>query len=259
MTNNNLEQTAIRNHYHGIHLAKILIFDQIPSTNAYTKSHHNEFSNEHPSLILAEQQTSGYGRFKRDFYSPAMTGIYMSVVLPINLIKDPNLLTLTAGISTVTSLSKTFPDSDLHLKWVNDILFDDKKCGGILAESVSNEDGAISKIILGIGLNINTQQFPNQLNTIANSLSDRDVIDRNIIIADILSSLLNNCQFSADKILPKYRALCTTIGRSVTVQNGNKSLSGQAIDVTDNGALILLDDKKNRHLINSGEVTKILN
>lgn len=259
MTNTNLEQNEIRNHYHGTTLAKILIFDQIPSTNAYAKSHHTEFSNEHPSLILAEQQTSGYGRFKRDFYSPANSGIYMSVVLPINLIKAPNLLTLTAGISAVTGLNKTFPESDLHLKWVNDILLNNKKCGGILAESISNDQDAISKIILGIGLNINTQQFPNQLNTIANSISNRDVIDRNIIIADILSSLLNNCQLGADKILPRYRTLCATIGQLVTVQNGSKNLSGQVIDVAEDGSLVLIDDKKNRHLINSGEVTKVLN
>ncbi|WP_334329592.1 biotin--[acetyl-CoA-carboxylase] ligase [Companilactobacillus sp. HBUAS59699] len=233
---------------------KILTFKKINSTNTFAK----EYLLDHPNqtvAIIADAQTAGYGRFKRDFYSPQQTGIYLSIIIPTT-ITNPGLLTTMAGLASITALKKNFPEENLKLKWINDLLLNNKKVGGILAENINNSNG--NHLVLGIGINLNTADFPKELQTIATSISSNDSIDRNIVIADILNQFFSRFPtYQTGDFLPEYRKLCDTLNKTVRIVNGNTELTGTAVDINSNGALILEDTKKLRHIINSGEVTKV--
>lgn len=232
----------------------IQVFDEIDSTNTFLKQNFTNLSSEHPSLVVANSQSAGYGKFKRKFFSPN-SGVYFSILLPHQLVKNPNLLTLATGVAVCSVLKKIIPNGAFSLKWVNDILIDDLKCGGILAENISDDNGN-SNYIVGIGVNINVKQFPNELIGIASNIPQSQEFDRNFFIAEIINlflELLSNNQ----QIIPQFRLLCSTFGHRVEVINGKQIVVGQAVNVDDSGALIVIDDKKLHHLFNSGEVSKI--
>jgi len=232
----------------------ILKFDKIDSTNTFSK----EYIATHPNntaVVIAEAQTNGYGRFQRDFYSPQSTGIYLSIIIPTDKI-IPGLLTTMTGLTTVKALKRSFPEVNLKLKWINDILLNSKKIGGILAENIPNDNG--SNLIIGIGINLNTIEFPDELKSIAGSISNNSTVDRNKIIADILNCFFEQFKtYQTGEFLPEYRRICDTLTRTVRITNGNQETIGQAIDIAADGSLVLLDNKKLRHIINSGEVTKV--
>ncbi|WP_300562683.1 biotin--[acetyl-CoA-carboxylase] ligase [Companilactobacillus sp.] len=256
MANNEINPNEIQNHITTLKKIDIISFTTLDSTNTYAKNHSDEFSNSHPTLIIADQQTAGYGRFKRGFFSPKDTGIYLSLVLPINNIDDPSLLTLATGVAVVSALREMTNSQLINLKWVNDILIHDKKCGGILTESISDSHGKISKVIVGIGLNINTLEFPEELENIATSISDEIDLERNTIVSQIIKNFFK-LDLTGNDFLSDYRTYCSTLGKTIQVVNGNQTIAGKAIEIADDGSLVLIDDKKNRHRINSGEVTKI--
>ena len=232
----------------------IQVFDEIDSTNTFLKRNFIDFSSERPSLIVANSQSAGYGKFKRNFFSPN-SGVYFSILLPHQLVKNPNLLTLAAGVAVCSVLKKFIPSGNFSLKWVNDILIDGLKCGGILAENISDDKGN-SAFIIGIGVNINVKQFPDELIGIASNIPQSEEFDRNFFIAEVINSFLELLSEN-QQIIPQFRLLCSTFGHRVEVTNGNQIVVGQAVNVDDSGALIVIDDKKNHHLFNSGEVSKI--
>ena len=232
----------------------IQVFDEIDSTNTFLKRNFTSLTSERPSLVVAKSQSAGYGKFKRNFFSPN-SGVYFSILLPHQLVKKPGLLTLAAGVAVCSILKKTIPNGDFSLKWVNDILIDGLKCGGILAENISDDKGN-SAFIIGIGVNINVKQFPDELIGIASNIPQSKEFDRNLFIAEIINLFLELLS-KVEQIVPQFRLLCSTFGHRVEVVNGKKIIVGQAVNVDDSGALIVIDDKKNHHLFNSGEVSKV--
>lgn len=236
--------------------ASVEVFDEIDSSNAYLKRHFSEFSSSEPSLVVADSQSGGYGKFGRVFFSPSDSGVYFSVLLPVELVEDVSLLTLAAGVCVCRALSGMISGRDFSLKWVNDILVDGLKCGGILAESVVDDSGRMRFVVLGIGVNFSVDAFPDELAGIAGHSGAGASFDRNVFVASVLNSLVPLLQ-KADSIVPAFRQLCSTFGQRVEVVAGNRRVVGQAVDVDDSGALVVIDDKKNRHLFNSGEVSKI--
>lgn len=252
MTNKPINKLAIQARLN--QSLNILTFDQINSTNTFAK----EYLIQHPkqnTVIIADTQTNGYGRFKRDFYSPKDTGIYLSLIIPTTVV-SPGLLTTMTGLTAVKALKQSFPGADLKLKWVNDILLHNKKIGGILAENIPTKSG--NHLVLGIGINLNTTDFPQELQPIAGSVSNNSNLDRNIVIADLLNQFFEKFQtYQTGDFLSEYCKLCDTLNKTVRIVNGNDEIIGTAVDIAKDGALILEDEKKLRHTINSGEVTKV--
>ena len=120
-------------------------------------------------VLVAETQSAGRGRLGRVWESPVGTGIYLSLLLrpPLPPTELPKL-TLTAAVAVVEAL-KEVTALEIGIKWPNDILFGGKKLGGILTE-METESDQMSHVILGVGLNINTQVFPDHLAGLATSL-----------------------------------------------------------------------------------------
>ncbi|WP_010624654.1 biotin--[acetyl-CoA-carboxylase] ligase [Companilactobacillus versmoldensis] len=256
MTNNPIDIEKIIQFYPKAEQLELRYFESIDSTNTFAKNHQAEFSDQRPTVLVANQQTNGYGRFKRDFYSPAGSGIYLTLVLPIEQKIIPGLWTLGTGVAVVKALQQFTNNQNIKLKWINDILLNDHKCGGILAESISDSAGKITKIVIGVGLNINTSIFPSELQNIAKSITEESEVDRNQIIALLLEQFFQ-LDFRTNSFLNDYRQFCDTLGKKIQVINGKQEIVGIADDILPDGSLVVFDDKKNRHVINSGEVSKI--
>lgn len=118
------------------------------------------------ACFLANQQTAGYGKRGRHFYSPADQGLYLSLVLPkFHFIKAKmSLLTPAVAMAIVEQLAVFYPDKDFVLKWVNDIYLDGKKIAGILTERL------VKGLVIGVGINSAEERFPVQLQSKAGSL-----------------------------------------------------------------------------------------
>lgn len=203
-----------------------------------------------PRVIIANKQNNGHGRYGRAFYSPANTGIYFSLILPPQT-ANPGLFTTGIAVSIFKSLSKFFPHKNFQFKWVNDIYLADKKIGGILVETVKD------RLVCGVGLNISTEEFPSSLKQVAGSITQENSIMREYLLAAIINQIIQdipNYNFGLHLFLYKEKSLI--LNHNIIVKINNESLEGVAIDITENGELVLQTSKQ-RHILNSGEITKI--
>ncbi|WP_461214946.1 biotin--[acetyl-CoA-carboxylase] ligase [Lacticaseibacillus sp. GG6-2] len=212
-----------------------------------------------PAVFVADAQTAGYGRRGRTFYSPAATGLYLSVVLP-NAGQDLSQVgLLTTGVATavVEVLQEFYPQAALGLKWVNDIVANGHKVGGILCEAVlALESATTPAFVVGIGLNLATTDFPPALQAIAGAIS-HEISNRNRLAAAISQVVLAMAvDYRSGAFLPTYRALSTVIGRQVTLALGTREVTGLVLGIADNGGL-RLQTANGEETYTSGEVIKV--
>jgi BirA family transcriptional regulator, biotin operon repressor / biotin---[acetyl-CoA-carboxylase] ligase len=121
------------------------------------------------TLVLAEEQTHGRGRLGRSWVSEGNAGIYASILLrPALKPRDATVLTLLAAVATSEAIEQTCGLS-VDIKWPNDLLLNRRKCCGILSE-MQTEGDRIRYVIVGIGINVNQTEFPNDLGHRATSL-----------------------------------------------------------------------------------------
>ena len=166
--------------------------EEISSTNSFLSD--LPLSDCHDGMaMVADKQTAGRGRMQRSWFSPSKTNLQFSVLLqPKKNLWDIPQLALVAAVSVVDALKRVVPDVDAGIKWPNDILVGGKKLAGILCEMQAEAD-IIHKVILGIGINVNTEkkQFPSSISKIATSLQIEtgETINRSLLIAELLNSL----------------------------------------------------------------------
>ncbi len=165
------------------------VFGEIDSTNNEAKRRLGA-NDQRDCLLVADRQTGGRGRMGHTFFSPAGTGIYMTLSLELNApLYHPERITLAAAVAVVRVLQPLLKDK-LQLKWVNDIFYRGKKIAGILSEAISDlETGLIQHVIVGIGMNIRPMEFPEDLKDIAGS-AELASPSRNEIAGRIAEELL---------------------------------------------------------------------
>lgn len=206
------------------------------------------------SVFIAEEQTSGRGRLGRDWVSQRGYGIWMSIYLEPEISAEKiSQLTIIAGISVSRAIFGSL------IKWPNDVLLDGKKVSGILTEMVSDGKNS-NKVIVGIGVNVNTEMFPEELSDKATSLFlhtgnfyDRTELAKNIVAEffDLYEEFLKD-GFSAIK--DEYTKKCATLGREVFIISQNEEKIAKAVDISGDGELIIETDA-GREIVNSGEVS----
>jgi Biotin/lipoate A/B protein ligase family. len=126
------------------------------------------------TVIIASEQTQGRGRMGRTFFSPPSTGLYMSVILRPQLSLEDSLLITTGTAVAVAKAIETLTQKGVQIKWVNDLFMDGKKVCGILTEASLNvENGGLDYAVVGIGINVCTKDFPNDLKDLAGSIFDK--------------------------------------------------------------------------------------
>ncbi len=206
------------------------------------------------SVFLADMQTNGRGRLGRGWSSPKGSGIWMSILLkPENGILDVSQLTLIAGLAVSRTIDET------TIKWPNDVLISNKKVAGILTEATL-ENGKIKQIIVGIGINVANRDFPEELCDKATSIyvETGKILDREKLICDITSEFFTMYdEFLKNRFRifkEEYKEKCITLNKEVYLVNNAGKRIAKAVDITDNGELIVEINGK-EEIINSCEVS----
>lgn len=234
-------------------------FNEVDSTNTYAKKLLSQNKIADPMVIVADKQTAGHGRRGREFYSPKDTGIYMSMVLPIkdNEVFDGGLITTMTAVATVHGLKQSYPNVNFQLKWVNDIYVNNKKVSGILTESVMDvELMHPSALIIGIGINLNSNHFPKNMGRPIGAISDNKV-DKNKVVTDILNEFYKLYpNYQKGEFMDEYRDLSMLINHQVQIETHRALITGKVVDFDHHGRLIL-DDGNETKSIMTGEVVKV--
>jgi len=212
------------------------VFDEIDSTNTYAKRCAAEGC-EHGYLVTADSQTAGRGRHGRSFYSPAQSGIYMSVVLRHRRPIRESLMVTVASAVAVCRAIEALTDAQVRIKWVNDVFVGRRKAAGILVEAITDfPQGVTEALIAGIGVNLRTEDFPEELRSVAGSLNSS--CSRNALIAHIASELLSltdDPDYAA--IMDEYRRRSLVLGREVAFTQNGVTYRGTATAINDAGNL----------------------
>ncbi|WBB38740.1 biotin--[acetyl-CoA-carboxylase] ligase [Parvimonas micra] len=229
----------------------IEIFDSIDSTNKYLKSKINE--KNYGTIVISNEQTNGYGKNDRQFISNKDTGIYMSILINPNcLIEESLKITILTSVAVLSAIKSVY-NLDVKLKWVNDIILNDLKVGGILCESQINlNNNIIDNMIVGIGINVKEFEFPPRLKNIATSIENNTniKISRNELISEIINFF--DLYFIDNKnYLNLYKENSYVLGKDITVIQNDRQFFAKAIDIEDNGALIVQEQEKIIKLISS--------
>ena len=216
---------------------------------------------KHGTVVISEEQTGGKGRMGRSFYSPSNTGIYMSIILKPDLkITDSVLITTASSVAICKAIEKT-TNIKPGIKWINDIILNNKKVCGILTEAATDfETGNIQYAIVGIGINFSTNKddFPEEIKDIATSLfSDKKhMITRNNLCAEIINEILflvkklKNYDFIKD-----YKKRSVILNKKITfTQNGVTSI-GTALDINSDGSLLVKKVTGEIITLNTGEIS----
>lgn len=216
---------------------------------------------KHGTVVISEEQTAGKGRLGRSFYSPANTGIYMSIILRPNLTAMDSVLITTSSSVIICESIKKVTGIDCQIKWINDIYLNNKKVAGILTEASTNfESGTIDYLILGIGINFNQPKddFPDELKSIASSLfnNNSNNINRNMLCAEIISNILDMTpRIKNYDFISEYKKRSIVLNQEIIYISSGISSKGKAININCDGSLVVEHDDGSIKILNSGEVS----
>jgi BirA family biotin operon repressor/biotin-[acetyl-CoA-carboxylase] ligase len=212
--------------------------------------------------VIADRQAAGRGRRGRPWVSLPGLGLYTSILLRPSLpAPRVTLLTFGAGLAALEAIRETC-GLDAGLKWPNDVLVRGRKVVGILTEA-QTMGGRVSEVVVGIGINANhrTEDFPEELRQQATSLhlETGSRVDRGVVAAALYRAMDDwyrvLCEGGGDRIVAAARSRSAVLGRSISVINGTGSWSGLALDLDNEGALLVRDERGTVHRLISEEVS----
>ena len=224
-------------------------YKSIDSTNTQAKRLLKE-GKKPPFLVVAGQQTAGRGRQGKSFFSPDKTGIYMSLVIEEDKNTDFVKMTAAAAVSVCMAI-EALTDKKPEIKWVNDIFLGEKKICGILCESVIDGNSSVP-VIIGIGLNVTTSQFPDGLEN-AGSLSA--AVSHSALTGEITKNLLRLSKSDISAFIDYYRSRSMLIGKEIVFFENGKECEALAVGVDENCALTVKTKSGEIKKLNSGEIT----
>jgi BirA family biotin operon repressor/biotin-[acetyl-CoA-carboxylase] ligase len=216
---------------------------------------------EEGEVVIAEFQEKGSGRLGRQWFSPPLLNLCLSVILrPKIPPHQASLITLMAAVATAVVIKQLFGLLPL-IKWPNDILLRDRKVAGLLNE-IHSEMDRIHFVILGIGVNLNMEEeiFPREIQKIATSLriETGQTISRKAFLQSLLLELERWYEIflkhGSPVILKAWKDWAQIAGRRVRVTSFGETLVGIAIDVDSDGALILETEDGKRKRVVAGDI-----
>lgn len=235
-------------------------YDAVESTNLIAIEMAKQGAPE-GTAVLANEQLSGRGRGVRSWHSPAGVGVYCSIVLrPKMAPSKGQLITLMTSVSIVKAIAQRTGLSP-RVKWPNDILINNRKVAGILLES--RVSGAqIGYVVLGFGINVNNDSadLPEDIRVKASSLllELKKPVDRSTLVVEIFSELeriydiFQRHDFSL--ILEQWRHYSATLGQRVRIWQKDKTTEGIALDLTEDGGLLLKLEEGKQVVVHAGDV-----
>ncbi len=242
---------------------KIFYSPELESTNiiAKEKALHRTEEIDEGTIIIAEKQSAGKGRLGRKWFSPT-GGIWVSIILypqlPPSYIPRITLMTAVAVVKAI----KVYTQIESQIKWPNDILINEKKVCGILTE-MSAELDIINWVVVGIGINVNIdrREFPEDIQE--NTISLKEVSGKEVLRVKLAQTFLQEFEKYYDKlkrkeffsILREWKLYSHTLGRKIRVDMGERIITGEAMDINEEGALVLKKEDGERVEIISGTVS----
>lgn len=229
------------------------VLQEVDSTNSEARRRIKAGLTE-PLLLAAEHQTAGRGRQGKTFYSPAGTGIYMTLVLhPFVPLTDAVSVTARTSVAVCRAIRK-MTDLRPEIKWVNDLYLNGKKICGILVEAISDyQAGVTQSLIIGIGINVTTKTFPEELQEAASLCVE---LNRNRLIAGIAEELRKELGDWQDKgYLRDYRNWSMVLGKSIVWTQDGMKRKATALEIDDRGGLVVQNEDGSRHTLSSGEIS----
>lgn len=231
---------------------KLFIYDETDTTNDRAKANSDA---PEGSVFIAEVQTHGKGSRGRGWVSPRGTGIWHTILLKPDISPlEVSQITLVAGLAVCKAIGL-----NSMIKWPNDIVIGGKKVCGILTE-MSAEMDMVNYVVCGIGINVNTESFDKEIEHRATSM----YIESGVKYRrdEIIARLMNEFEYYYKKflndglnaILDEYKEYCVTIGRDVSVIFKKETVTGKAVDVDENGALVV-ETANGIIRVTSGEVS----
>lgn len=235
-------------------------YDRLTSTNVRAREL-GEAGGVHGLLVTADLQTAGKGRFGRSWVNDSGTNIAMSLLLrPEISPSSASMLTLAAALSVVAGI-KEETGVETGIKWPNDIVADGRKVCGILTEMSSDMDG-IRYVVVGIGINVNNREFPEELNHSAISLyrlAGR-VFYRGSLAASVMKwfeyyyEIFMKTQ-NLTGLMNEYNEKLVNVNRGVRVHGLKESYTGIALGINKEGELLVETDDGKVKKVSSGEVS----
>ena len=242
-----------REHFH--------YFPELDSTNTRLKAMAKEGA-PHGTVLVAGFQTGGHGRLGRSFHSPEGMGVYLSILLRPNCPPSQLMhLTCAAAVAMCDAVENA---TGLRpgIKWTNDLVWGTRKLGGILTELGLSPQGMVDWAIIGIGINCRQREsgFAPDIRSIAASLSmvcgtDVDPCRVAAAMMDSLSATAAQLLPGKDALLSRYRTGCITLNKDIVLVRGDTIRHGHALDIDDEGALIVRYEDGTVEAVNSGEVS----
>ena len=216
----------------------------------------------HGTVLIADHQTVGHGRMGRSFHSPEGVGIYMTVILRPDC-RPHELMHLTCA--TAVAMCDAVEQSAGFrpgIKWTNDLVFGKRKLGGILTGMALRASGEVDYAIIGIGINCcqSAADFPGDISGMAASLSmiTGRPVDRARVSAAMMEALWNmdrSLLTEKASMLDRYRADCITLHQDVVLVRGEERRYGHALDIDEEGALLVRYSNGEISAVNSGEIS----
>ncbi len=239
----------------------IRVFENTTSTNDVVEKLARDGVKE-GAVVFAEAQTKGRGRLGRKWVSAAGKGLWFSVLLRPDLRPQEATQLTVAGATALARAVEAQTGLKTEIKWPNDLLVGGRKAAGILTE-LSAELDRIKHVVLGIGVDVNltAAEFPAELRKIATSLRIEAgrAIPRPELAVAILRELDHDyARIGAGKfaeVADEWESRCTTIGRQVAIQVGDREIRGRAESLGEDGALLLRTDHGHLERIIGGDVT----
>lgn len=217
-------------------------FDTIDSTNRWLR---DEAAAGAPEGVVAvsDHQTAGRGRLGRTWEAPPGSALLMSVLLRPAGLRPERRHLVTAAVALAAA--DACAPAAAALKWPNDLLIDDRKLAGVLAEAVGDA------VVVGIGVNLTTA--PKGAACLAEAGGP---VDRNDFLAAVLSGLERRLGAGWDAVAAEHRTRCATVGRRVRVDLADRSLTGTATAVDDDGRLVVATATSSE-VVSAGDVVHL--
>ncbi len=234
--------------------SSVFVLDETTSTNDVAKIKVIEDKVEHGSVVVANSQTAGRGRRGRSFFSPKDSGVYFSVILRPTVSAEKCVLLTSATAVAVCEAIEELTQKKAEIKWLNDVYVGGKKCAGIILEGIFDLNGESNNyIIVGVGVNVTTVDFPEEFSKRAGSVGS---LSRNALVAKVVNKLVKACEnLESGAHLERYRKRCFVLKKMITVLKNDDEYSAFAEDIDDLARLIVRKENGDIEVLYNEEVS----
>lgn len=235
----------------------IFVFDEIDSTNTEAKRRITADGIK-SGLFVANKQTAGRGRAGHSFYSPENTGVYISYIFtPAEGIQAATHATTKAAVCVARAISDLYGVNPM-IKWVNDIYVNDRKVCGILSEAVTDGRLDSGSVVVGIGINIETSDFPSDIMSTAGAITTDNTVSRNRLVASIINYLYDETTNINDiSYIKYYRQHSMLTGNDISYYEKEEKRYATVIDIDDDAGLVVRTTDGTVTTLRNGEVFTI--